>query len=398
VAAFQRSISIALVALCCGAATTAPDTAGAGAGKVDDARLVAAPSDARNWITAGGRYDNAHFSGLDQIDTKSVGRLAPRWSFHSGLRGGFETTPLVVDGTMYLTTPYDDVVALDATNGAVRWRYHHVLRHKPCCGPANRGAAVAYGRVYIATVDARLIALDQATGAVIWDTPLANQPAGKIEARDDLGRGDAMRGQAITGQTGIFANMAPLVYDGKVVVGVTGVGYGLHLGSDQSSDARTAAVVGFAGDYGHRGYYAAFDAATGKLVWRWYTIPDRGWEGTYRADTPDGVALGRNLAAEQSAFPTYKNAWQTGGGSAWTTPAFDPGLGLLYVGVGNPSPQFADQTRPGDNRDTVSLVALDAKTGCCSIRSSTVSRCRPSRKPVKRVGCTCTTGVPVSCS
>lgn len=360
-AALQRLLSIALVVVCCGGAST--NAVVGTSGLVDDTRLVAAPGDARNWITAGGRYDNARFSGLAQIDTKSVGELAPRWSFHTGKHGGFETTPLVVDGTMYLTTPFDDVVALDATNGAVRWRYHHVLRHKPCCGPANRGAAVAYGRVYIATVDARLVALDQTTGALLWDTPLANDPQGKVESRADLGLGDTQRGQAVTGETGIFANMAPLAVDGKIVVGVTGVGYGLHLGSEDRKDAHTSAVVGFAGDYGHRGFYAAFDAATGKLDWRWYTIPDRGWEGTFRADTPDGVALGRDIAAEKAAMPAYKDAWKTGGGSAWTTPAFDPALGLLYVGVGNPSPQFADQTRPGDNRDTVSLVALDAATG-----------------------------------
>ena len=333
------------------------------AGLVDDARLHAAAADARNWITAGGHYDNAHFSALTQIDRASVARLVPRWTFHSGLRGGFETTPLVIDGVMYVTTPYDDVVALDAVSGTVRWRYHHVLRHKPCCGPANRGAAVAYGRVYIATVDARLLALDQATGAVVWDIPLADAPSGKVEARESLTGSDALRGQAVIGETGIFANMAPLVYDGKVVVGVTGVGYGLHLGSQATDSAHTSGVVGFAGDYGHRGYYAAFDASTGREVWRWYTIPDRGWEGTFRADTPDGVPLTRDLGAERSADATFAGAWKTGGGSAWTTPAFDPKLGLLYVGVGNPSPQFQDSTRPGDNRDSVSLVALDAATG-----------------------------------
>lgn len=341
-----------------------PPSAGpARVGVVDDARLLAAPADPNNWITPGGHFDNAHFSALAKIDRTNVGQLTPRWTFHSGVRGGFETTPLVVDGVMYVTTPYDNVVALDAVSGAVRWRYNHVLRHKPCCGPANRGAAVGYGRVYVATVDARLIALDQTTGAVVWDIPLADKPHGKTEVREDLRHGDALRTENVIGETGIFANMAPLVYDGKVVVGVTGVGYGLHLGSQATDSAHTAGVVGFAGEYGHRGYYAAFDAATGRQVWRWYTIREHGWEGAFRAATPDGAALNRAVDAEKTAARTYINAWKTGGGSAWATPAFDPKLGLLYVGVGNPSPQFEDSTRPGDNLDSVSLVALDALTG-----------------------------------
>ena len=362
--ALRTFVIITAVAVAGIAANAGVRAAGAvvdAAAAVDDARLHAGAS--REWLMAGGRYDNDHFSALTQIDRTTVARLAPRWRFHSGKHGGFEATPIVADGVMYVTTPFDDVVALDAASGEIRWRYHHVLRRPPCCGPANRGAAVAYGRVYIATVDARLIALDARTGTVRWDVPLADTPIGKVEDRSALPVGDALRAQNVTGQTGIFANMAPIVYDGKVVVGVTGVGYGLHLGSSDDKDANTAAVVGFAGDYGHRGFYAAFDASTGKRVWRWFTIPDHGWEGDYREQTPDGAPLHRDIAKEKMNADTYRAAWKTGGGSAWTTPAFDPALGLLYVGVGNPSPQFIDATRPGDNRNTVSLVALDAATG-----------------------------------
>jgi alcohol dehydrogenase (cytochrome c) len=157
--------------------------------------------------------------------------------------------------------------------------------------------------------------------------------------------------------------MAPLVFKDKVVVGVTGVGYGLHLGATGGGDALTEGVVGIAGDYGHRGFYAAYDVKTGRELWRWYTIPPKNWEGAFTSTTPDGAPLHRDLAAEHAAAARYADAWKTGGGSAWTTPAYDPKLGLLYAGVGNPSPQFQDETRPGDNLYTVALVALDAQTG-----------------------------------
>ena len=330
---------------------------------VDDARLQSAAGDARNWLVPGGAYSNAHYSALKQIDRTTIGTLAPAWTFHTGLRGSFETTPLVIDGTMYVTTPNDDVVALDAARGSVLWRYHHVLRSKPCCGPANRGAGAGYAHIYIATVDARLIALDQHSGAVVWDIPLAPDASGNIEHREDLGSADKLRDRKVIGETGIFANMAPLVFENKVIVGVTGVGYGLHLGATGGGEALTEGVVGIAGDYGHRGFYAAYDVKTGHELWRWYTIPPTKWEGAFSSTTPDGAPLHRNLKTERAAAGRFADAWKTGGGSAWSTPAYDPKLGLLYAGVGNPSPQFQDETRPGDNLYTVALVALDARTG-----------------------------------
>ncbi len=337
---------------------TAPDPLGG-----DDARFAAAAGGSDDWLLPGATYANAHFSALAQIDRANVERLAPRWTFHTGMTGGFEATPIVVDGVMYLTTPGDDVIALDAASGALRWRYHHALRHKPCCGVANRGAAVAYGRVYIATADARLLALDARTGSIVWDTPLDDQPPSRVEHAGDLAGSDTLRDAPVIGQSGVFANMAPQVFRGRVIVGITGAGYGLHVGTSGKPDALTGGVVGEAGAYGTRGYYAAFDARTGAQQWRWYTIPDRGWEGSFRATAPDGSALPRDVAAERRAFAHAGGAWKTGGGSAWTTPAIDPQLGLMYVGVGNPSPQFEDSSRPGDNLYSVALVALDIATG-----------------------------------
>ena len=264
---------------------------------------------------------------------------------------------------MYLSLPFNHVVAVDARNGRELWRYEHKRRtDKMCCGPANRGVAVAYGKVFIGTVDARLIALDQKTGKPVWDKPLVTDLSVKAESTDALAANDPLRGQRVSGTSGVGANMAPLVYKGKVVIGITGVGYGLHLESDRPG-APVGTVVGFATESQRAGFYAAFDAATGERIWQFDSTPARGWEGELRTTTADGAPLDRDIPRERATLAKYADAWKRGGGSAWTTPALDPQLGLIYLGTGNPSPQMDDVTRPGDNLYTVSLVALDMDTG-----------------------------------
>jgi glucose dehydrogenase len=340
------------------AASAAPALA-----QVDDARMLAAAGDQANWLLYGRDYSNQRFSPLAQIDATNVKRLAPRWIFQSGVSSAFQATPIVVDGVMYVSLPFNHVVALDAASGRELWRYTHKRRtDKMCCGPANRGVAVAYGKVFMGTVDARLIALDQRTGKLAWDAPLVDDTAGETERTEQLAADDPLRRQRVTGSTGVGASMAPMVYKGKVIVGITGVGYGLHLDSDRPG-APLGAVVGIAGQSQRAGYYAAFDALTGKRVWQFDSTPATGWEGEFRATTPDGAPLERDIAQEKASVPQHGDAWKRGGGSAWTTPAVDPALGLIFVGVGNPSPQMDDFTRPGDNLYTVSLVALDAETG-----------------------------------
>src|SRR5689334_18574454 len=136
----------------------------------DDARLLQADRDQSNWLTYSRDYFNQRFSPLTQISTSTVGRLVPRWIYQSGVASTYQTSPIVVDGVMYLSLPFNHVVALDARNGRELWRYQHKRRtDKMCCGPANRGVAVAYGKVFIGTVDARLIALDQKSGKIVWD-------------------------------------------------------------------------------------------------------------------------------------------------------------------------------------------------------------------------------------
>ena len=332
-------------------------------GSVDDQRLLGAGADRANWLNYGRDYGNQRFSPLAQVNSANVARLRPAWIYQSGVASSFQATPIVADGVMYVSLPFNHVVALDAKSGRELWRYTHKRRtDKMCCGPANRGVAVAYGKVYIGTVDARLIALDARTGKPVWDVQLVEDLSDTAERTDQLAADDPLRKQKVSGTTGVGANMAPMVYQGKVIIGITGVGYGLHLDSERPG-APIGAVIGIAGQSQRAGFYAAFDAQSGKRIWQFDSTPATGWEGEFRTTTPDGAPLQRDIERENASFAQYRDAWKRGGGSAWTTPAVDPALGLVYLGIGNPSPQMDDVTRPGDNLYTVSLVAVDAGTG-----------------------------------
>lgn len=315
-----------------------------------------------DWPVYGRTSDNQRFSPLDQIDRRSVGRLTPAWIHQTGISGTFQTSPLVVDGVMYATTPMNHVIALDAATGVEMWRYRHVMAtDRLCCGPANKGAALGHGRVYIATADGRLVALDQTTGAVDWDVPIVEADARPTKSIADLPAADPNSAAVVQGSSGLGANMAPLVFEDLVIVGVTGAGYGLHVG-DRAGGA-ISTVIGFEGRFGRRGYLAAFNAATGTEVWRWYTTKSDGWEGDWRETTLDGAPLHRDIEAEKRRSDAYRDAWMVGGGSLWSTPALDRKTGLLFIGTGNPAPQMDDVSRPGDNLYTVSVAALDARTG-----------------------------------
>jgi alcohol dehydrogenase (cytochrome c) len=279
-----------------------------------------------NWTTYGGNDWNQRYSTLSKINTTNVARLIPRMVFQTGITklGSFENTPIVVDGMMYVTTPYNTAIAYDLKTHKQVWRYEHKLGTTIyCCGPNNRGVAVHGPHLYMGTLDARLVALDRMTGEVMWDIEVA----------------DPSFGYSIT--------HAPLVIDDMVIVGVSG------------------------GEYGIRGHVTAYDAMTGKQLWRWYSIPEtgvdpvarNGWWGTWTATTPEGNDLHRDLAAEKGDSAKYADAWTRGGGGVWMTPAYDKTLGLIYVAVGNPSPDLDGGIRPGDNLFTDCIVAIDAKTG-----------------------------------
>ncbi len=209
--------------------TPVPDGAGV---SVSDEQMGGAGKDAQNWLLHGHGYSNQRYSPLDQITTKNIGSLAPVALVQTGMVASFETTPVVVDGVMYATTPVVDdkmnVMAIDAATGERFWTTtYDVGLSKTCCGPVNRGVAVGYGKVYVATLDAKLLALDAKTGEKQWEAQLAEPRAGYSET------------------------MAPQIYDGKVIVGSSG------------------------GEWAIRGFVAAYDAKTGKQAWKWdATDPD----------------------------------------------------------------------------------------------------------------------------
>jgi glucose dehydrogenase len=317
----------------------------------------------QQWPSFGRDYTNQRMSPLTQINTGNADKLGVAWQFKTGITGSFQATPIVTDGVMYVALPYNHVAALDAKTGKELWRYQHERKAnwKMCCGPANRGVAVSDGKVFIGTVDARLIALDAKTGAKVWDINVADDTA-QTENMSSLSKADAISHKDSYGGTGIGIAMAPVVYRGKVIVGVTGVGYGLHVDTPRI-DAPLGAVIGVSGLYGRPGFLAAYDVYSGKRVWQFDTIPSQGWEGVFAATTSDGVSLNRDIAAEKENAKHHSDAWRYGGGSAWSTPAIDIKTNTLFFGTGNPSPQMNDISRPGDNLYTVSLVALDTETG-----------------------------------
>ncbi len=266
--------------------------------QVTSKRLLEAAKEPHNWLTYSGDYASTRHSLLRQIAPDNVGELEMKWVFQARSLEKFETTPLVVDGVMYLTEAPNTVIALDAKLGSAFWRYEHVpsSESRPCCGSVNRGLAILGETLFMATIDAQLIAIDTISGRPIWKTAVA----------------DPSLGYAMT--------LAPLVIGDKVVVGVAG------------------------GEYGIRGFIAAYDAVSGDEVWRFYTIPGPGEPGH---ETWEGGG----------------DAWEHGGASVWVTGSYDPELNLTYWGIGNPGPDWNPAQRPGDNLYSDSVVALDADTG-----------------------------------
>jgi len=290
------------------------------------AQAASAGSDTE-WLNYGGDLGQTRYTTDKQINTGNVKNLKVKYIFQTGVIGSFENTPIVENGVMYVTTPYNHVFALDAKTGTQKWHYEHKLGTTIfCCGPNNRGVGIDGSNVYMATLDAMLIAINKKTGELTWETEIADPEFGYSET------------------------LAPVVYKGKVIVGISGAEYGI------------------------RGFITAYDAKSGKKVWRWHTIPApdeagpdgvKGWEGTY-VTKADGVnPLHRDIAAEKAAVKSgkYKDAWKYGGGSNWMTNTIDTETDLMYATLGNPSPDLDGSLRPGDNRWSDSMVALDVNTG-----------------------------------
>jgi len=275
--------------------------------QVTPQRLAAAASEPQNWLTYSGNYASTRFTPLAQITPANVKNLKLQWVYQSPVAGNWQTTPLVVDGIMYLTQRLNDVVALDAATGRAFWiyRYTPAADRVVCCGANNRGLAILGNTLFMATLDAQLIAIDAKSGRKLWQTEVA------------------------TTKAGYSMTLAPLVVKDKVIVGVGG------------------------GEYGIRGFVAAYDANTGKEAWRFYTIPAPGEPGSETWE---------RCPANTTSF-CDPEAWKHGGGSIWLTGSYDPQLNLTYWGVGNVGPDYNGAQRPGDNLYTDSVVALDADTG-----------------------------------
>jgi len=266
-------------------------------------RLLQSPV-GQDWVTNGGNLTNQRYSTLKQIDTNNVKRLKGAWMTRlkgSGFGGKYsaEATPLVRDGIMYMVTGNDDVFALNAKTGEILWERWSGIDQKistVCCGWDNRGLAMGEGLLFLGQLDANIAALDIKTGKEAWKTPIE----------------DWRNGYGITS--------APLYYDGIVYSGITG------------------------GEFGVRGRLTALDAKTGKILWRWYTLPGAGEVGS-------------------DSWPAGTDHAMRGGAAIWNTPALDPDLGLIYFATGNCGPDYDGAMREGDNLFCVSIVALKAKTG-----------------------------------
>jgi quinohemoprotein ethanol dehydrogenase len=313
----HRIIVIAAFALALGAcgqsqtpppAATLPVPPPRSAAAVDSARLTAADAEAGNWMSTGRTYSEQHFSPLQKIDAGNVKQLGLAWSYDlDTAHRGQEATPLVIDGVMYVTSAWSKVFALNAKTGAPIWTYDPKVPGKvavnACCDVVNRGAAAWKGRIYSGTLDGRLIALDAATGKLAWE--VMTVPEGQR--------------YTITG--------APRVVKGMVLIGNGG------------------------GESGMRGYVTAYDADTGKQIWRFYTVP---------GDPSQPF----ESAALEKAAKTWKGEWWKlgGGGPVWDAIVYDPTLDLIYVGVGNGAPWNRGKIG-GDALYLSSIVALRADTG-----------------------------------
>jgi PQQ-dependent dehydrogenase (methanol/ethanol family) len=286
-------------------------------GSVSQQMLDGAAKDSKNWLISNGDYAQTRFYGAQQINAKNVSKLRPAFVFQTAVVESMETAPIVVNGVMFLTTSFNHVYAIDAVTGEEFWHYKH--KQGPvttfCCGPNNRGVAISGDKLYMGTLDAKLVALDTKTGKKLWETEIADPEKGYSET------------------------MAPVVVDGKVLIGTNG------------------------GEYGIRGFVKAFDAESGKELWTFYTIPEQGHEGVWAEKDATGRDMHRDIAAEKAALEKNSKFYETLGGGVWMAPAYDRATNTLFFVVGNPSPDLYGAERPGDNLYTNSMVAIDAGTG-----------------------------------
>jgi PQQ-dependent dehydrogenase (methanol/ethanol family) len=284
---------------------------------VSQDQLSKAGGQKTNWLHTNGDYAQLRYYPGDQINAGNVKNLRPAFVFQTEVVESMETAPIVVDGVMYLTTSFNHVYAVDAVTGKEFWHYKHKMGPVTtyCCGPNNRGVAISGGKVFMGTLDAKLVALDAKSGKTLWETQIADPEKGYSET------------------------MAPTVVDNKVLIGTNG------------------------GEYGIRGFVKAYDADSGKLLWTFYTIPEKGHEGKWDPKDATGRDMKRDIAKEKAQFAKDSSFFQTLGGGVWMNPAIDLKARTVWFVAGNPSPDLYGDERPGDNLYTDSIVAIDLDKG-----------------------------------
>ena len=275
-----------------------------------------AGADANNFLHTNGNYSQTRYYPASQINTSNVKNLRPAWIFQTEVVESLETSPLVINGVMYVTTSFNHVYALDAATGSQIWHYKHKMGPITtyCCGPNNRGVAAYGDKVFMGTLDARLIALNAKTGKKVWDTQIANPELGYSET------------------------MAPTAVNGKILIGTNG------------------------GEYGVRGFVKAYDANSGRLLWTFHTTPEKS-HGVWATHDATGRDMLRDIAAEKAALKKLGDPYKTLGGGVWQNPAVDLETNRIYFVAGNPSPDLDGSIRPGDNLYTNSLISVNLDTG-----------------------------------
>ncbi len=272
--------------------------------------------DGNNFLQTNGNYDQTRYYPNSQINTANVSKLRPAWMFQMEVTESLETTPIVVNGVMYVTSSFNHVYALNARTGEQLWHFKHKMGPVTtyCCGPNNRGVAVYGDMVYLGTLDAKLLALDAKTGKLIWEQQIADPEIGYSET------------------------MAPTAVNGKILIGTNG------------------------GEYGIRGFVKAFDAKTGQNLWTFNSTPEDS-TGVWATHDATGRDMHRDIAAEKAALAAQGDPFKTLGGGVWQNPAVDLETNRIYFVAGNPSPDLDGSLRPGDNLYTNSLVSVDLETG-----------------------------------
>lgn len=275
-------------------------------------------SDSGNWLHSNGSYSQTRYFPGKQITAANVSKLHAAFVFQTEVVESMETAPIVFDGVMYLTTSFNHVYAINAVTGYTYWHYKHKMGAITtyCCGPNNRGIAIKDGKVFMGTLDSKLVALDAKSGKLLWETQIADPELGYSET------------------------MAPTVIEDKVLIGTNG------------------------GEYGIRGFVKAFAANDGKLLWTFYTIPDKGHEGVWAVNDATGRNMHRDIAAEKEQLAKQGgDFYKTLGGGVWMSPAIDTKTRTVFFVAGNPAPDLYGAERPGDNLYTNSMVAVDLDTG-----------------------------------